>query len=153
MYALKGVIRDTHLQCWQTFVLACRYFCRPTVTAIDLQGADLLLLKFCRKFEKLYGRNAISPNMHLHCHLKEIIVDHGPVHSFWCFSFERFNGIMGSISTNKRPLELQLMRKLILSRFLDSVELPLQCRTEVEALLSSPSSSNATISNSLLSAQ
>ena len=122
------------------------------MTAIDLQRADLLLLKFCCKFEKLYERNAITPNMHLHCHLKEIIVDHGPVHSFWCFSFERYNGIMGSISTNKRSLELQLMRKLILSRFLDSVQLPLQYRTEFETLLSSPSSSNATTSNSLLSA-
>ena len=111
MYALKGVIGETHLQCWQTFVLACKYLCRKTISHIDLQRADLLLLKFCKEVEKLYGKKAVTPNMHLHCHLKEIITDHGPIHSFWCFSFERYNGIMGSVFTNKRSLELQLMRK------------------------------------------
>ena len=151
MYALKDVIGDNHLQCWQTFVLACKYLCRFTLTTIDLQRADLLLLKFCNEFEKLYGKKAITPNMHLHCHLKDIILDHGPVHSFWCFSFERYNGIMGSVSTNKRSLELQLMRKLILSRFLDSVQLPSQYKTEFEYLLHNPSSPNVTISNPLLS--
>ena len=152
MYALKGVIEDNHLQCWQTFVLACKYLCRSTVTTVDLERADLLLLKFCKEFEKLYGKKAITPNMHLHCHLKDIILDHGPVHSFWCFSFERYNGIMGSISTNKRSLELQLMRKLILSRCLDSIQLPSQYRTDFEDLLCNPSSSNNdTIGVSLLS--
>lgn len=47
MYALKGVIADKHLQCWQTFVLACRYLCKSTISFVDLQKADLLLLKFC----------------------------------------------------------------------------------------------------------
>ena len=142
VFALKGVIEDKHLQCWQTFVLACKYFCRNTVTTADLQRADLLILKFCKQFEKLYGKKAITPNMHLHCHLKDIIMDHGPVHSFWCFSFERYNGIMGSVSTNKQSLELQLMRKLILSRFLDDIQLPLQYTAEFQDLIHNPFSTN-----------
>ena len=130
MFALKGIIGGQYLQCWQTFVLGCKYLCRTTMTVVDLQRADLLLHKFCKQFEALYGTDAVTPNMHLHCHLKDIIIDHGPVHSFWCFSFERYYGIMGSIFTNKRSLELQLMRKLTFSRFLDNVEVPLQYREE-----------------------
>ena len=63
-------------------------------------------------------------------------MDHSQVHSFWCFSFERDSGIMGSISTKKRSLELKLMRKVILCRFLDSVQLPTQYNTEFEGLMS-----------------
>ena len=41
--------------------------------------------------------------MHLLNHLKEVIPDHGPVTSFWCFSFERFNGIpfYGAVQQHK----------------------------------------------------
>lgn len=138
MFALHGLIPDKHFKCFQSFVLACKYLCKATVTALDLQRADLLVLKFCKQFEKLYGKEAVTPNMHLHCHLKDIILDHGPFHSFWCFSFERYNGIMGSVFTNKRSLELQLMRKLMFSRFLDCVQLPLTYRDEFQDLLRSP---------------
>ena len=94
VFALKNIIGENHFQCWQSFVLACRYLCR-TITMQDLNSADFLLLKFCKQFEQIYGKKAVTPNMHLHCHLKEVILDHGPVYSFWCFGFERYNGIMG----------------------------------------------------------
>ena len=142
MFALKDVIGDNHLRCWQTFVLACKYLCQYTVSTTDLQRADMLLVIFCKEFEKLYSKKSVTPNMHLHCNLKDIIMDHGPVHSYWCFSFERYNGIMGRVSTQKRYLVLQLMRKLILSRFPHSFQLPLQYQTEFEALMFNPSSSN-----------
>ena len=70
------------------------------------------LLKFCTKFEQLYGKAACTPNMNLHCHLKEIILDYGPIHTFWCFSFVRYNGILGSIQTNNRSIELQKVTTL-----------------------------------------
>ena len=34
-------------------------------------------------------------NKHLNGHFKDCIVDYGPVFTFWCFSFERYKGIMG----------------------------------------------------------
>ena len=42
--------------------------------------------------------------MHLHLHINH---DFGP-HSF---SFQRFNGLLGSYSTNKKAIEVQVMRK------------------------------------------
>ena len=49
---------------------------------------------------KRYGQENVVINMHLACHLKECIIDYGPVHEFWCFGFERFNGILGSYPNN-----------------------------------------------------
>ena len=52
--------------------------------------------------------------MHLHTHLLDCILDYGPVYSFWLFSFECFNGILGSYHTNQRAIEIQVMRKFLL---------------------------------------
>lgn len=49
--------------------------------------------------------------MHLHLHLKQCLFDYGPVHSFWCFPFERFNGIFESFNKNWICPELQIMTK------------------------------------------
>ena len=32
--------------------------------------------------ERLYGKQFITPNMHLHMHLKSCILDYGPLHGF-----------------------------------------------------------------------
>lgn len=126
IYCLKDILPEEHFRCWQTFVLACKYYCQSAISKTDLNIADGLILKFCRSVESLYGKDVITPNMHLHNHLKEVILDHGPVTSFWCFSFERYNGILGSTPTNKRSVELQLMRKFLTSRYLADMTLPEQ---------------------------
>ena len=54
-------------------------------------------------------------NMHFHRHLMECILDYEPVYSFWCFTFERMNGILGSYHTNNHNISVQLT-----CHFLDS---------------------------------
>lgn len=49
--------------------------------------------------------------MHIHAHIKECILDYGPLHGFWLFSFERYNGVLGQTSTNNRSIEFQFMRR------------------------------------------
>ena len=128
MFCLKDLLPESHLRCWQTFVLACQYLCMPILSKTDILKADLLFVKFGERFERLYGKKAVTPNMHLHCHLKECVLDYGPLHAFWCFSFERFNGILGAIQVNGRSVEVQLMRKLLAGRFVWDVEFPSEFR-------------------------
>lgn len=124
IYALKGIIHEDHLKCWRNFVLACRYLCSRLITKNDIKIADNLLLKFCKSFEQLYGPNAVTPNIHLHCHLRECLLDYGPVYSFWLFSFERYNGILGQLPSNKRLIEKQLMQRFIRDSFLYDADFP-----------------------------
>ena len=98
---------------WQRFVLASRTLCQPVITKDEILKADALLLNFCKDFEKLYGKYAVTPNMHLCCHIKDSLLDFGPVYAFWLFSFERYNGEMASNITNNRSVEIQYMRKFI----------------------------------------
>jgi len=52
-------------------------------------------------------------------------MDLGPVHVFWCFSFERFNGILGATHLNgSMSIEIQLMRKLLAGRYVWNAEFP-----------------------------
>ena len=81
--------------------------------------ADLLLLTFCKKFKQLYGGENCTPNLHLHLHLKDCLLDYGPSYAFWCFSFERYNGLLGSFNTN-RSIEQQIMRNFVNAKHLHS---------------------------------
>ncbi|CAH3140662.1 unnamed protein product, partial [Pocillopora meandrina] len=89
-----------------------------------IQNRDRHLMEFCHTFEELCGKDLVTPNMHLHGHLKECLLDYGPFHSFWCFSFERFNGILGSFHTNNRSIEIQLMRKFLSQTKVKDFEYP-----------------------------
>lgn len=67
----------------------------------------------------------VTPNMHLHMHLLDCVLDYGPVYAFWLFSFERYNGILGDYGTNQRATELQLMRKFTTNQFMKDLPLPI----------------------------
>lgn len=113
MFALRGVLPQQHYTCWQTFVLSCFFLCRREINHTELTKADLLLLKFCKTVQDLYGPSVITPNMHLHCHIADCIKDYGSIYNFWLFSYERYNGILGSYPTNKRNTSTQLMERFI----------------------------------------
>ena len=66
----------------------------------DLHLADVLLMQFCHRAERKYGKSIVTPKMHMHGYLKECILDFGSIHNFWCFSFERYNGILENYPTN-----------------------------------------------------
>ena len=125
--------------------------CQSVVSRTDLDIAAGLILKFCRSVEALYGKHVITPNIHLNNHLKEVIIDHRPVTSFWCFSFERFNAILGSTTTNKRSVELQLMRKLLISRQLKDMKSPNWYKEEFLGLCSPSGMSNSDITEEVYS--
>lgn len=113
VYCLRDLLPQPQLECWRHFVLACRRLCKLSVTEDDITIADGLLLRFCRRTVELYGLDAATPNMHMHCHLASCIRQFGPIHGFWLFPFERYNGIMEGQPTNNRSIELQLMRRFL----------------------------------------
>ena len=50
--------------------------------------------------------------MHLHCHIKETVLDYVPVYGTWCFVFESFNGVFESFRKNWIYPEAQLLGQL-----------------------------------------
>ena len=111
--SLFGTLEGEHFECWRHFVLACRILCKRSLSLTDISLADALLMKFCKRVQRIYGESKVTPNMHLHAHLKECILDYGPAYEFRLFSFERYNGILGNQPTNNHLIEPQLMQRFL----------------------------------------
>ncbi|GET66365.1 hypothetical protein GLOIN_2v1786147 [Rhizophagus irregularis DAOM 181602=DAOM 197198] len=78
-----------------------------------MEEAHERLIKIIKLIEVHYGRVKITPNLHLSLHLCDCSNDFGPLYAFWCFSFERMNGILGSLPTSNRQIEPEIMRRIM----------------------------------------
>lgn len=121
---LYGLLSSVNLECWRHLVLACRILCKFSLTHDDVIIADALILRFCKRTEELFGKRLITPNLHMSCHLRDCILDYGPMQNFWLFSFERFNGDLGKLPNNNRSIEVQMMRRFLSDADIANVALP-----------------------------
>ncbi|GET56027.1 hypothetical protein GLOIN_2v1883106 [Rhizophagus irregularis DAOM 181602=DAOM 197198] len=95
------------------FVRICSILVSQIIESDMLQEAHRRLVKIIKLIEVQYGRNKITPNLHLSLHLSECCHDFSPLYAFWCFSFERMNGILGSLPNSNRKIEPELMHRLM----------------------------------------
>ena len=110
--------------------------CKRSITAAEINQGHKLLKMYCKQFEKLYGANNCVSNMHFALHLKECIKDFGSVYGFWCFSFERYNRIMGNYQINNHNIEIQVMRKFVTSSNLLKFVTETSTRSQLETFRS-----------------
>ena len=119
---MKEFLPDEQYINWLLFVKACFILCRRGIRDDEIQLAHESLEKFCKGFECYYGTDKCTPNMHLHMHLKKCVEEFGPVYGFWCFSFERFNGVLGSYHTNNRDIGITIMRKFVKESQINTID-------------------------------
>ena len=129
--ALFNILSSEHLECWRHYVLACRILCKQCLSRADIELAHCLLLRYCTKVECFYGKHVITPNMHLHGHIKEMLLDYGPSQELWLFSYERYNGILGNQPTNNKLIEPQLMQKFLRHNFDISLPCPQEFKEDL----------------------
>ena len=101
------------MECWRCFILACRLLSQHHLSRDNVILADTILLKFYRRTEYLYGASVVTPAMDFHHHLKSCILDLGQPYVFWCFPFERYNGLLGKVQNNNKSIEVQMMNNFI----------------------------------------
>ncbi|HJY10136.1 MAG TPA: hypothetical protein VJ250_04250, partial [Nitrososphaeraceae archaeon] len=115
------------------FVRVCKILVSRIMQIDLMKEAHQRLIEIVKLIEEHYGRDKITPNLHLSLHLCECSYDFGPLYTFWCFSFERMNGILGtaifhffyyrtltnflinilgSLPNSHRQIELELMCRL-----------------------------------------
>lgn len=84
------------------------------VRAIDIAGSlriseedikiyEDCILRYLCDLKSLYKEATIKPNHHFAVHLAAFLRKYGPVHSWRAYVFERFNYLLQSTNTNKRP--------------------------------------------------
>ena len=101
----------------------------------DIRYSELLRLPYfdCVRF------TVVDP-----MHLADCVLDYGPVYSFWLFSFERYNGILGKYPTNNKSVELQMMRKFTRDQDLDDLQFPPEYQEQMERIISKVRSDSET---------
>jgi hypothetical protein len=132
---LRDLLPSEHLECWRHFVLASRILCLKTLSITQLRLADILLMQYCKRVERMYGAEVVTPNMHFSCHLASCVSDFGPVHGFWLFCFERLNGILGKLPNNNRSIEVQMMKRFQLDIQASSIPHPTMFTNELQSIL------------------
>lgn len=135
LFALYNILPSEDFECWKHFVLASRILNQMEVSKSDIQLVDALLMQFCKRTERMYGKEVITPNLHMHCHLKQSMLDFGPIYGFWLFSFERYNGIIESFSRNSSSIEVQCMQRFIYEFSISTANLPRNYESEFSALV------------------
>jgi hypothetical protein len=82
------------------FVRICSILVNRIVETNSVREAHRRLIEIVKLIEECHGRGKVTPNLHLSLHLCECSFDYGPLYTFWCFSFERMNGILGKLKLN-----------------------------------------------------
>ena len=85
-------------------VIAVDYATRRSMGRDYLQTFDYHIQRYLVMLWDVF-EHPLVPNHHLALHIKECLECFGPVHAWWGFPFERFNGMIAKINSNSRTGE------------------------------------------------
>ncbi|GET62975.1 hypothetical protein GLOIN_2v1775288 [Rhizophagus irregularis DAOM 181602=DAOM 197198] len=103
------------------FVRVCSILVNRILESNLVDEAHRSLIEIVKLIENHHGRDKITPNLHLSLHLRDCSSVYGPLYAFWCFSFERMNGILGSLPNSNRKIESELMRRLMFDKQIENI--------------------------------
>jgi hypothetical protein len=104
--------------------LVCQIFGSRRVSLEHVEKGSKFMETFISTFGELFPdvNIRIKPNFHMSLHLIDNIRDFGPFSAYWCFPFERFNGVLGSFSNNNRSPECTFMNHFLSLKSIPNVE-------------------------------
>ncbi|KAI0349527.1 hypothetical protein OH77DRAFT_1499521 [Trametes cingulata] len=82
-------------------VIAVDQATRRTMTPDRARLFDHHMLEYLRTLRALFDHQLV-PNHHLSLHLASCLLLFGPVHGWWAFPFERFNGILQRLNNSSQ---------------------------------------------------
>lgn len=97
------------LQNFTDLVVAGTWATKRSVSKNSISIYRSRMLRYLESTIDLYGDGVLVPNHHLSLHIIECLRNFGPVHSWWAFPFERYNGMIGKLNTNNKPGEQLLV--------------------------------------------
>ena len=96
----------------------------PVFTLDQIDDLKFLLWQHHTLVSQVYGKWTITVNYHMSLHLPDIILDLGPPQSFWCFGYERLNGMLAGTPNSNRSIETEVANKFVHSISFSSANVP-----------------------------
>ena len=90
--ALRSVFDlEKYYEHWMLFVCGLMLLLLPSISKSEVNLAKKLLFQFYEEFEKLYGLQHCSINVHMLSHLASTVERFGPLWCTSCFAFDSMN--------------------------------------------------------------
>ena len=92
---------------------------KESINSEELNEARLLLKNFVHDFQKLFGIENMTFNIHLLTHLTNTVQNWGPLWSHNAFPFESWNKRIIDAVTSAKSRPLQIVTRFLMARFID----------------------------------
>ncbi|XDV23432.1 hypothetical protein PO909_028010 [Leuciscus waleckii] len=83
------------------------------IQMVDIDNAEKALKKFVMEFQKLYGTENMSFNVHLMTHISASVRNWGPLWATSTFSFESFNGTLLKFFNGTTHVQQQIVKRFL----------------------------------------
>lgn len=121
-YALIGILPTRLVKNFEKLSAAIFILCKKNVKLDEVKTACALLKDFASEFEDIYGRGAVTMNLHLINHYYNVVINCGPLWCYSLFSFENNIGELKKFITGKTDVLKQLADKYTKSRKITTTE-------------------------------
>lgn len=125
-YCLIGtVLTGEYYRHFYAFVDCCEQLYSGGISLQNINDVEKKLFRFVKDFQRLYGVQNMTFNVHLLTHISETVRQFGSLASVSLFPFENMNGILGSfLKGPKGPLiQLSVRQYLFFSNYYNSLRL------------------------------
>ena len=113
LVCLKGVLLPTYLKHLALLVTAVNIFLQESITPCTLQSAEKMLIRFVVDFQKLFGIQAMTYNVHLLLHLTDSVRNWGPLWVHSSFPFENQNRFLLQMKKSPTRIITQIVQRLL----------------------------------------
>lgn len=121
-YSLVGILPTKIIKNFEK-ISAATYICnKKQVSKDELHVAKGLFIEFAREYEEIYGKGAITMNVHLLNHYHSIILQCGPVWSYNMFGFENNIGKLKNFVCGPTDVLSQIANKYVASLNMESID-------------------------------
>lgn len=113
-YALVGILPNRLIKNFEKLSAAIYMLCKKKIKSSEIILASEMLIDFSNEFEDIYGSGAVTMNIHLLVHYREIIENCGPLWCYAMFGFENNIGQYKKYVCGKTDVLSQIAHKYVL---------------------------------------
>lgn len=110
---LSGILSKKYLNHLFLLVFGVYTLLQENIQIVDINNAEKALKKFVMEFEKLYGRENMTFNLHLMTHISASVRNWGPLWATSTFSFESFNGTLLKFFNGTTYVQDQIIKRFL----------------------------------------
>lgn len=110
-YTLPGLLPTKIVKNFEKLSTATYILCKENLCLDEVNEACQTLLEFANEFESIYGKAAVTMNIHLLKHYKECVLNCGPSWSYALFAFENNIGVLKKFVFGETDVLEQIAKK------------------------------------------